>query len=123
MLISTNISTFDNFLELLGILAIFILILVAAYFTSKWIAVTSNGKRENFNIKVLETFKVTQNKFIQIIEIGDKCIAIAVCKDDIEFLCELDKNSLEIKENRGNANIEFKDILSKLTPKNKKEKE
>ena len=76
----------------------------------------------NKNIRVIETFRVSSNKFIQIIQVGEKYLAISVCKDTINVLTELTEEQLtwmpsmeEKKE--ANVNESFQEILNNLKKK------
>lgn len=46
------------------------------------------------NVKVLETMRISNSKYIQILKIGNKCFAIAVCKDTVTYLCEVNEEEL-----------------------------
>lgn len=71
---------------------------------------------QNKNIQVVETFRVSNNKFIQ------KYLVISVCKDVVNILTELAEEELVWKpsqeENRGvKVNESFQDVLSRLKDK------
>ncbi|MEG1457725.1 MAG: flagellar biosynthetic protein FliO [Acetivibrio sp.] len=120
--IITGISRFESILNLLGVFVLFLLILAAAYFTSKWVGKSNLLQGNSHNIKIMETYRLTQNKYIQIVKIGKKYIVIAVTKDHVEKLAELAEDELDFKEldTLGqNANLSFKDILTKVSKKNK----
>ncbi|WP_075719353.1 flagellar biosynthetic protein FliO [Roseburia sp. 499] len=87
-------SGWESFFQLIGVLLIFLFVLAITYFTTKWIAGYQKGAMCNKNINVIETFRVNNNKFIQIIQIGEKYLAISVCKDTINVLTELTKEQL-----------------------------
>lgn len=77
---------------------------------------------QNKNIQVVETFRVSNNKFIQIIQVGKKYLVISVCKDVVNILTELTEEELVWKpsqeENRGvKVNESFQDVLSRLKDK------
>lgn len=77
---------------------------------------------QNKNIQVVETFRVNNNKFIQIIQVGKKYLVISVCKDVINILAELTEEELVWKpsqeENRGiKANESFQEVLGRLKDK------
>ena len=110
----------SNILQLIVILIIFILILVATYFTTRWIGKTGAIQTSSSNIRVRETFKIAPNKYIQIIELGDKYYAIGVSKDNITFLTELseeqlDLTAVDIKKSPGT----FKDFFEKVRKEKK----
>ena len=74
------------------------------------------------NMKVIETFRVNNNKFIQIIQVGKKYLVISVCKDTINILTELTEEELlwkpsEEEKTRAHTNENFQDILERLKKK------
>lgn len=87
-------SGWESFFQLIGVLLIFLFVVAITYFTTKWIAGYQKGAMCNKNIKVIETFRVNNNKFIQIIQIGKKYLAISICKDTINVLTELTEEQL-----------------------------
>ena len=50
------------------------------------------------NIKVIESTRLSSNKILEIVKAGDKCVLIAVCKDTVTYLGEINENTLEFKE-------------------------
>lgn len=111
-------STGNNFLELLGLLILLVIILVATYYTTRFIGGIKMGQIKNSNFKVIDTYKISQTKYLQIIQVGNKLILIAINKDNISFLTELEENDIKLNSN-SNENINFKQILDKLRINNK----
>ena len=89
MLISGVTQSTDSFLQFMTVLNIFILVLAITYFTTKWIAGYQKGRMSDTNISVVETSKLGTSKYVQILRIGGKYIAIAVCKDSVTVLTEI----------------------------------
>lgn len=107
-------STINNIAELFGLLIVFVLILALAYYTSKWIGKTGAGMTtKNHNITIVETLRLSQTKYLQIIKVADKYIVIAVSKDHIEYLTEIDGEKLDITAG-GTQAPSFKEILTKI---------
>lgn len=107
------LSTLDSFFELLTILVVFIAILVLTYFTTRFIAGYQKGKGLGRNIEVIETYKVTTGKYIQIIKIGEKYIAVAIGKDEIHMLSELEPEGIKLPDELNSQTPSFKEILNK----------
>lgn len=115
-------SGWESFFQLVGILLIFLFVLVLTYLVTKWIAGYQQGITLHRNIQVMETFRVNNNKFIQIIQVGKKCLVISVCKDTINILTELTEEQLIWKpspeeKNPVNMNENFQEILNNLKKK------
>lgn len=120
-------SGWESFFQLIGILLVFLVVLVLTYLVTKWIAGYQQGIMAGKNIRVIETFRVSNNKFIQIIQIGKKYLAVSICKDTMNILTELTEEQLtwmpsQEEKNMGgrkivNANESFQEILNNLKKK------
>ena len=87
-------SRWEAFAQLLTLLVIFIFVLALTYFATRWAGSMQKNKMAGSNIQILETMRVTNSKYIQIVKIGSKCFAVAVCKDTMTFLCEVNEDEL-----------------------------
>jgi flagellar protein FliO/FliZ len=87
-------STLASFFKLVMLLVVFILILVASYYSTRWYAKSGLMKNQSPNIQILETFSLGQGRQVCIMQLGDKCVAVALSKDNITFLAEIDRDSL-----------------------------
>lgn len=114
-------STFDSVMQILGLLVLFILIIAASYFATKWLGKVSAGNLQNRNISVVETFKISTTKYVQIIRVTDKYFAIGVSKDDITLLGEIDEEKI-IKADKQFESVNFKELFDKTVSKYKKSK-
>ena len=119
LLLQMKTSSFSNFMQLMGVLLIFLFVLALTYVTTKWIANYQKGKSYNKNLRVIETLRLTQNKYIQIVEAGDVYLVIGVGKDEITMLTTLteeqlkDLNTYEVQK-QTQAGENFQDILNKI---------
>ena len=115
-------SGWESFFQLISVLLIFLFVLVITYVVTRWIAQYQQGIVANKNIQVIETFRINNNKFIQIIQVGKKYLAVSVCKDTINVLTELTEERLvwkpsEEEKNKINVNQNFQEILDNLKKK------
>lgn len=110
----------NNILQLLATVIVFILVLVAVYYVTKWIARSGAVQLQSKNIKVIETFKIAPNKYIQIIELGTKYYSIGVTKENITFLAELSEDQLDLQSEEVMQNMSFKDVMGKVVSAIKK---
>lgn len=117
MFLAKGMSTIENVMQLVGLIVLFVLILAATYYTTRWIGKTSLGQGRSKNISVIETYKISQNKFIQIVKLGEKYIAVGISKEHIEYLTELDPEQLVFQEMNGLEQTDFKSIFSNLMSK------
>ncbi|MBQ3036165.1 MAG: flagellar biosynthetic protein FliO, partial [Lachnospiraceae bacterium] len=80
--------------------------------TTRWVASYQKGKMMSGNIQVLETLKITQNKYLQIVRVGEHYYAIAIGKDTITLLGELKEDEIHISEDMGMMpKMDFKQLL------------
>ncbi|SFG00670.1 flagellar protein FliO/FliZ [Lachnospiraceae bacterium C7] len=112
-------STLESFVQLIGVLLIFLFVLVCTYFVTKWMAGFQQTQSRNRNLNVVETTRIGNNKMICLVQIGEKFIVVAVGKDEVTFLTEVSKDMLTDLSFEKIANGEtredpFKDILLKI---------
>ena len=115
-------SGWESFFQLISVLLIFLFVLVITYVSTRWVAQYQRGAMKNRNIQVIETFRVNNNKFIQIIQVGKKYLVISVCKDTINILAELIEEELIWKTSTedfqgSNINESFQEVFNKLKDK------
>lgn len=115
---AVGVSSFESFLQLIGILLIFLFVLAITYLATRWIAGYQKEHSFNQNLKVVETLRITPNKYIQIIEAGDEYLVIAIGKEEVRLLTKLTKEQLK-ESSAEEASIgitaeSFKDVLEKF---------
>jgi len=93
------------------VILLFILVLGLTYFVSRWIAGYEKSHYQGKNIEVVETYRISQNKYIQIIRLGSKYVAIAVSKDSVEKLCMLSDEDVKDMQEEVKNTTSFKDII------------
>lgn len=111
----------NNILQLLGMVIVFVLVLAATYYVTKWIAKSGAIQSASKNIKVVETFKIAPNKYVQIIQLGDRYYSIGVTKDHITFLTALEEEQLDLQKlDAASPDVSFMEIMGKVVSKVKK---
>lgn len=116
-----TVSRADSYAQFMTVLVIFVFVLALTWFVTKWIAGYQRGKGTNANMELVESFRLSNNKYIQIVRIGSKYLALAVCKDTVTVLTEIPEE--EVKLSEGTSMTGFKDILNRVQKKNFLEKE
>lgn len=118
MVIASMSSRIEAFAQLLTLLIIFIFVLAVTYYVTRFVGNYQKNKLSGSNINILETMRIANNKYIQIVKIGSRVFAIAVAKDTVSYLCELDEDELIYKESSSDKmlinNDNFKEILEKF---------
>ena len=84
---------------------IFVLVLAITYFTTRWIGSYQKKKMSYGNIQVIESMRLSNNKILEIVKAGNKCVLIAVCKDTVTYLGEVDEETLEFKKPENNESF------------------
>ena len=120
MFLIRDTSSLESIGQLVCLILLFVFVLFLAYLAARITgSFQSNVLNKRSNVKVIEVFRLSGNKTIEIIKIGSQYLAIAVCKDDVTLLARLDET--EIKEQETPLEpINFKNILDKM--KNEKQK-
>ncbi len=113
MILALNNSSTGGFVQFLTVFVLFIIVLVLCAFTTRFVAGYQKTKESRGNIHVLETYKITSNKFIQIVKIGDKVFAIGIGKDSVTMLGEVNEESLVVSDNADFDGMDFKSMLDK----------
>ena len=118
MVIASMSSRIEAFAQLLTLLIIFIFVLAVTYYVTRFVGNYQKNKLSGSNINILETMRIANNKYIQMVKIGSRVFAIAVAKDTVSYLCELDEDELIYKESSSGKmlinNDNFKEILEKF---------
>lgn len=110
-------SSSNNVLELLGLVFLLVFILVATYFTTRFIGKFKKDQMKTSNFQVIDTYRVNQNKLLQIVKVANKYIVIAISKDQITFITELDESQVYQGEVTNDEQLNFKQILNQLRNK------
>lgn len=107
-------SSLKSIGELICVVVLFLFVLFLAYLAARIAGSFQSGiVNKRSNIKVIEVFRLSNNKVIEIVKIGEKYLALAICKESVTVLTELLAD--EIKEQEAALEpINFKDILEKI---------
>ena len=112
LLVST--SKIDSVAQLLTVILLFVVVLGATWLTTRYIAGVQKGKMKGSNFEVIDTFRLTQNKYVQILRIGKKYMAVAICKDTVTVLRELDESEIVFHDSDlSKKAVSFEDIFNK----------
>ena len=104
-----------SYAQFITVLLIFVVVLGITAVVTRWLASYQKQQSVNENIEVIETTRIANNKYIQIIRAGEKYMVIAVCKDTVTMLGEIPEDSL--KATRPVQNFGFKELLDKAMNK------
>jgi flagellar protein FliO/FliZ len=114
----------ESIVQLITVVLIFVFVLALAYFMTRLTAGVTKGKLSSPNIEVIETFKIAQNKYIQVVRVGVKYYSYIVCKDTVTLLGEMNKDEIpEIEKAKKEPayNLNFKEIFDRLKSNSNKD--
>lgn len=105
--------------ELIILIIIFILIVVACYYVTRFVGGKQLKQLKNSNFTVIDTYRVTTNKFLQLVKMGEKYVVIAVTKDHITVITELSKEEILLPKDSSTKDVSFKNVLVEMINKKK----
>lgn len=117
MLLTT--AAFNGIAQFITVLILFVAILWVTWAVTKWTAGYQKGRWAGGNIEMLESFRIASDKYVQIIRVADKYLAVAVSKDVVTFLTELDESALMRIDNTAGVKMSFQELLEKVREKKK----
>jgi flagellar protein FliO/FliZ len=83
--------------QFITVTLIFVLVLGLTYFTTRWIGSYQKKQMSYGAVKIIESYRLSSNKVLNIVKAGNKCFLIAVCKDTVTLIGEVDEETLELK--------------------------
>lgn len=83
--------------QFITVTLIFVLVLALTYFTTRWIGSYQKKQMSYGAVKIIESYRLSSNKVLNIVKAGNKCFLIAVCKDTVTLIGEVDEETLELK--------------------------
>jgi len=114
MFLMKSSASMESIGQLIVLIILFLFVLFLAYMAARITgSFQSNAMNKKSNIKVIEVFRLSNNKYIEIVRIGEHYLALAICKDSVTLLKELDQS--EVREHEVTMEpINFKNILDKM---------
>lgn len=116
------VSSLESFLQLVGVLLVFVLVLGVTYMVTRWMAGYQKVHSYNKNLRVIDTVRIGNNKMICIVQAGQKYLVVGIGKEEIHLLGELAEEELRdltfLSESPPEVLPEsFQEILKKLKDK------
>ena len=107
----------ESVIQLITVLVIFIFVLAITWISTRYIAGIQKDKYKTGNMELIETLRISNNKYMQIVRVGNRYYCMAVCKDTVTMLGEVRKEDMVFCENNVNVNMDFHKILEKVKQK------
>ena len=122
-MISAVSESADSYIQFMTVLILFLFVLLVTYWGTKWMAGYQKGQTVRANMEILETMRLSNNKYVQIVRVGKKYLVVAICKDTVTMLTEIPEQDLILSDGSVSKTMGFKDILDKVQKKAILEKE
>lgn len=122
MLLSVT-TQMDSYIQFVTVLVLFVLVLVITYLVTKWIANYQKGKTIVGNLEVIETCRITSNKYVQIVRAGSKYLVVGLGKDEVHILSELTEDQLDLQDARREQTVSFRHVLDEVKKLKETEKD
>ncbi len=107
-----------GFWQMMSLVFMLIIILLAAYFTSKFVASFKLGQLKKSNFQVIDAYRISANKVLQLVKIGNKYIVLGIGKDSINVITELEEKEVIFREVNQGEKQTFRQIMDKLKKNN-----
>ena len=107
-------SRAENVAQFLTVFLVFILILVLTYFTTKFVGTFQAQRSVGRNFELIETYRITNGKYLQLMKVGSKYVVIAISKDTVSTVCELSEDEvMDFPDDNMQMSDSFKMIFDK----------
>lgn len=113
----------DSYVQFITVLLLFVFVLAVTALVTRWIGGYQKGKSAGMNMELLEAIRLSNNKYIQLVRVGRKYLALAVCKDTVTMLSEIPEEELQFSEGSTSGVSSFKDVFMKIQREKILEKE
>jgi flagellar protein FliO/FliZ len=86
-------------------------VLALTYFTTKFVGNYQKLQGFGKNIEAIETYRITGNKFLQIVRVGRKYYLLSIGKDEVNSIAELSEEELDLNTDTPAVNDRFKKMF------------
>lgn len=121
LLLTSEFSTLASIIKFIFLLIVFIGLLFAASWFTRWYARSAMPKQKFHNVSVIESYPFGPGRTIFILKIGTKYVAVAAAKDRVTVLAELTEEELDLEPQEMWKQGSFSDMFSELVKKKKKQ--
>lgn len=109
--------------RLITLLLIFGFVLFLTFWTSKFVGSYQKQKMTTGNMEVVETLRIAPNKYLQIVRVGEQYFVIAIGKDTVSIVGQVNPEELNLKKDTTGLGqyTDFKSILERAKNSRKKQ--
>ena len=121
MLLTGSGHTVENLFKLIGLLAVFVVVIVACYYVTRRVGARQLTITKNSNFKILDSYKLGQNQILAIVQVGKRYFCVGITKEAISLISELDRDEFETIGEKGIPS--FAGVFSSVLKKKGKQSE
>lgn len=103
----------ESFVQFLTVFLVFLLVIVLTYFTTRFVGSFQKKASFNRNFEAVETIRITNGKYLQLVRVGKKYIVIGIAKDSVNFITEVNEDDIDLSYDDKGASEAFRDIMDK----------
>ena len=107
--------------QFLVMLIIFAVVLGLTYFTTRFVGEHQKKTMSHGNIKIIESMRLSNSKVLEIVKAGDKAYLIAVCKDTVTLIGEVNEDSFNAGVPESGGQESFGNVFSRFRVNSRKE--
>ena len=115
-------SSSNSIWELIGLVLLLIVIVIATYYTTRFVGRAKGNQLWTGNFDLIDSYRISPNKMLQIIKVSGKYLVIAISKDNIEFITELEEDQVTMRDTEATNKQSFKNIFDSIKNKNETDK-
>ena len=113
----TGTNVLEDLFKLIGLLAVFVVVIIACYYVTRLVGTNQLAKTKNSNFKILDTYKLGQNQLIAIVEVGTRYFCIGITKENVSLICELSEE--DFAKPSGRYAVSFAGVFANVLKKDK----
>ena len=107
----------DAAIQLVTVILIFILVLCITYFTTRFVGGFAKNKMVTGNVEVIDSARVAPSKYIALVRIASKYVAVGIGKDEISYICEVPEEDIVRRDSGSEGVYDFKAVIDKAREK------
>ncbi|MBR4718979.1 MAG: flagellar biosynthetic protein FliO [Lachnospiraceae bacterium] len=110
-------GSMESAAQFLTVLLIFLAVLALTYFTTRFIGKYQKMQIYNRNFEAVETYRVADGKFLQIVRVGRRYFVIAIGKNDVSLVSEISEEDIDLSAENSVTNDRFKQLFESAKDK------
>ena len=103
----------ESFVQFLTVFLVFLLVLALTYFTTRFVGSFQKKASFNRNFEAIETIRITNGKYLQLVRVGRKYVVIGIAKDSVNLITEVSEDDVDLSYDKPQATEAFRDIMDK----------